>query len=471
MPAPAAIPVSSPWDGTVIGEVMAADAATVDRAVVTAQAGFQAWSRIPVKDRAQVLFRFKALVERDLKGLAALIARENGKTEAEAEAELRKGVEVVEYATALPHLGAGEFLEVSSGVDGWSRRLPLGVVAGITPFNFPAMVPMWMFPIALACGNAFILKPSEQVPLTPVRLGELLAEAGLPAGVFSVVQGDRETVGHLLDHPGVEAVAFVGSTPVAREVQRRAALAGKRALALGGAKNHLVILPDAEPDLTVANVVASVTGCAGQRCMAASVLVAVGACEPLLDRIVAEAGKVRPGIEMGAVISGTAKARIEAAIARAAAEGAAVRLDGRGAVVPGKAGGWYVGPTVLDRVKPEADCATEEIFGPVLTILRAATLDEAIGLVNRLPFGNAASIYTRSGGAAHRFAAGVNVGMVGVNLGVPVPREPFSFGGWNQSRFGAGDITGGDGIRFWSKLKKVTQRWPEDPGGGLPGWH
>jgi len=463
------IAVESPWDGTRIGEVTAADAAAVDRAVLVARDAFQDWSAVGVKDRAQVMYRFKALVEREIQELAALVSRENGKTAGEAEAEIRKGVEVVEYATSLPQVAAGEVLEVSAGVDVWSRRYPLGVVAGITPFNFPAMVPMWMFPIALACGNAFILKPSPLVPLTPVRLKALLEEAGLPAGVFQVVQGGKETVEALLDHSGIEAVAFVGSTPVARAVHLRAAQAGKRALALGGAKNHLVVLPDADPALTASNVVASVTGCAGQRCMAASVLIGVGACEPVIDAIIAAARGVRPGIEMGAVITKEAQDRIEGSITRAQAGGAQVRLDGRGAA--GKAGGWYVGPTVLDRVTPDAACAREEIFGPVLTILRAATLDEAIALVNRLPYGNAAAVYTRSGGAARRFAERVNVGMVGVNVGVPVPREPFSFGGWNQSRFGAGDITGEDGVRFWTKLKKVTQRWPDAPGEGLPGWH
>ncbi len=466
-----AIPVTSPWDGAVIGGVDAADEAAVGRAVAAGRAAFAGWGATPVKDRVQVLFRFKALVERDLAVLAELVSRENGKTPAEAEAEIRKGLETVEFATALPHLGAGRLLETSTGVDTWTRLVPLGVVAGITPFNFPAMVPMWMFPIALACGNAFLLKPSELVPLTPDRLGELLREAGLPAGVFQVVQGGRETVEVLVDHPGIEALAFVGSTPVAQAVHRRGALAGKRVLALGGAKNHLVVLPDADPALTASNVVVSMAGCAGQRCMAASVLIAVGNCEAVLDRIVAEARAVRPGIEMGAVISAAAKERIEGHITRAAAAGARLRLDGRGASVAGKPGGWYVGPTILDGVAPDSPCAREEIFGPVLAILRAATVDEAVALVNRLPFGNAAAIYTRSGGAARAFAERVNVGMVGINVGVPVPREPFSFGGWNQSRFGAGDITGDDGIRFWTKSKKVTARWPEDAGPGVAGWH
>ncbi len=467
----AAITVRSPWDGAVVGEVASADAAEVARVVETAGAAFRRWGATPVKDRAQVLFRFKALVERDLKDLSALVSRENGKTVAEAQAEILKGLEVVEYATALPQLGAGQLLETSAGVDTWTRRVPLGVVAGITPFNFPAMVPMWMFPIALACGNAFILKPSEQVPLTPVRLGELLAEAGLPAGAFLIANGGREAVEALLDHPGIEAAAFVGSTPVAKAVHLRASQSGKRVLALGGAKNHLVVLPDADPAMTASNVVVSMAGCAGQRCMAASVLVAVGNCEAVLERIVEEARKIRPGIEIGAVISAAARERIEGYIGRAVSAGATLRLDGRGAVVPGMPDGFYIGPTVIDGVAPDAACAREEIFGPVLTILRATTVDEAVALINRLPFGNAAAIYTRSGGAARAFADRVNVGMVGINIGVPVPREPFSFGGWNQSRFGAGDITGDDGIRFWTKLRKVTARWPEDAGAGVPGWH
>jgi malonate-semialdehyde dehydrogenase (acetylating)/methylmalonate-semialdehyde dehydrogenase len=468
----ASIEVLSPWDGLKIGEVQAADKAAVDRVVNTATAAAAAWGQATVKDRVQVLFRFKALVERDMKSLSELVSRENGKTLGEAEAELRKGLEVVEYATALPQELAGSVLEVSGGVDCRTLRQPLGVVAGVTPFNFPAMVPMWMFPIALGCGNAFILKPSDQVPLTPLRLAELLEEAGLPKGVFQVAQGGKETVEALLEHSGIQALAFVGSTPVAKAVYQRGIAAGKRVLALGGAKNHLVVMPDADPDLTPSNIVASAMGCAGQRCMAASVLVAIKGSDAVLDRMVDEARKVRTGIDIGAVISAAAKDRIHAHIDRAEKEGAELRLDGRNPDVPGKKGGFYVGPTVLDRIPQGAACVSDEIFGPVLSVLRVEDLDQALALVNASPYGNAASIYTRSGGAARYFSKQANAGMVGVNIGVPVPREPFSFGGWNASKFGLGDITGEEAIHFWTKLKKITEKWPGQSGAAAwAGWH
>jgi malonate-semialdehyde dehydrogenase (acetylating)/methylmalonate-semialdehyde dehydrogenase len=364
---------------------------------------------------------------------------------------------VVEFAAALPALGAGELLEVSEGVDCYARRCPLGVTAGITPFNFPAMVPMWMFPLAIACGNAFILKPSEQVPLTPLRLAALLLEAGVPAGVLNVLQGDRETVKAILDHPQVRAAAFVGSTAAARSVYQRGTAAGKRVLALGGAKNHLVVMPDADPEVTAKNVVSSAMGCAGQRCMAASVLIAVGPADGIIDAIVEQARPLRPGREIGAIISEKARDRILAYIARAERRGAEIRLDGRRP--EGVPGGWYVGPTVIDRLSPGDECLTDEIFGPVLSIVRVGTLDEALAIENASPYGNAASIYTREGATAAYFEERAGAGMVGINIGVPVPRDPFSFGGWNESRFGAGDITGRDGVAFWTKLKKVTRKW------------
>ncbi len=459
-PAPARrIAVTSPVDGAEMGEVAVAGQTGVDQAVQAAARAFGEWGKTPVKERVQPLFRYKHLVEANMAELAALITAENGKTPPEAEAGLRKGLEVAEYAAALPMLARGGLLEVSRGVDCYTRRYPLGVVAGITPFNFPAMVPMWMFPIAIACGNCFILKPSEQVPLTPLRLGELLQEAGLPDGVFNVIQGDGETVEALLDHPGIEAAAFVGSTKVARLVHQRGMEAGKRVLALGGAKNHLVIVPDADPGITARNAATSVTGCAGQRCMAASVVVAAGDCESILDAIEAEMSRVVPGQNMGAIISAAAQQRIEGIIERAEAAGARIRLDGRGVKVPGKERGYYVGPTIIETESADSECVREEIFGPVLTVLRVKTLDEALAIENASPYGNAASIYTTSGAAARYFEERASAGMIGVNIGVPVPREPFSFGGWNQSKFGAGDITGDDGAAFWTKTKKITEKW------------
>jgi malonate-semialdehyde dehydrogenase (acetylating)/methylmalonate-semialdehyde dehydrogenase len=449
----------SPVDGQPLGTVHPASADLVDETVAVAQKAFPAWRATPVKERVQPLFRFKQLVEDNIEELAQLVTRENGKTPAESEAGIRKGLEVVEYATAFPQVNAGELLEVSGGVDCFSRSCPLGVTAGITPFNFPAMVPLWMFPLAIAAGNTFILKPSDQVPFTPVRLGELLGAAGLPPGVFNVLQGDRSTVEALLDHRGIAAAAFVGSTPVARAVYARGTAAGKRVLALGGAKNHLVVMPDADPAVTARNVVSSAMGCAGQRCMAASVLLAVGDCERVIEAVVEIARGLRVGTDIGAIISPRARDRILGSIDRAAAGPAKILLDGRAARVAGREDGNYVGPTIIDGVVPGQEWACDEIFGPVLSIMRVATLDEALAIENASPYGNAAAIYTSDGATAAYFEARANAGMIGINIGVPVPREPFSFGGWNESRFGVGDITGRDGIAFWTKTRKVTRKW------------
>jgi malonate-semialdehyde dehydrogenase (acetylating)/methylmalonate-semialdehyde dehydrogenase len=452
-------PLKSPIDGSPLGTVHAADPSLVERTVQQAQSAYTQWAAVPVKERVQVLYRFKTLLENRLMDVAAQVTAENGKTLAESAAGIQRGIEVVEFAAGLPGMFTGECLEVSTGVDCHTRRFPLGVVAGITPFNFPAMVPMWMFPMAIACGNAFILKPSEQVPMTPLLLGELLNEAGLPRGVFNVLQGDRETVESLLDHPGIQAAAFVGSTPVARAVYQRGIARNKRMLTLGGAKNHLVVVPDADPEVTARNVVSSAVGCAGQRCMAASVLIAVGNCDHILDAIEAEMRALKCGCEIGAIISPAAKQRIEGFISRAASEGARVRLDGRNTSPEGKAAGNYVGPTLLDGISPESECAREEIFGPVLSILRVRTFEEALAIENRCPYGNAACLYTSSGALARQFELRANAGMIGINIGVPVPRDPFGFGGWNESRFGAGDITGRDAIQFWTKTRKVTAKW------------
>ena len=341
------------------------------------------------------------------------------------------------------------------------------MVAGITPFNFPAMVPMWMFPLAIACGNTFILKPSELVPFTPVRLAEIFLDSGLPPGVFNVLQGDRSTVTALLDHPGVQAVTFVGSTPAARSVYLHGIQRGKRMLTLGGAKNHLVVTPDADPVTTARNVTASATGCAGQRCMAASVLIAVGKSDHLLDAIHAEMARLRPGIDLGPVISARSRDRIVSYIDQAERDGAELRLDGRHVRVPGGDAGYYIGPTLLDRLSPDSPCVRDEIFGPVLSIVRTETLEEAIALENRSPYGNAASIFTSSAAVARHFEQRVRAGMVGINIGVPVPREPFGFGGWNDSKFGVGDITGRDAIGFWTLSRKTTVKWTAQQGGWM----
>ncbi len=399
-------------------------------------------------------------MSKDADDLANTVALESGKTPAEALAGLERGLEVVDYAISLPNLDDGAALEVSRRVTCEVRREPLGVVAGITPFNFPAMVPMWMFPIAITLGNAFVLKPSEKVPLTACRLGELMTEAGYAPGLFSVVHGDRDTVQALVDHPGVQAVGFVGSTAAARAVYTRATGLGKRALCLGGAKNHLIVAPDADEALTVRGVVDSFTGCAGQRCMAGTALVLVAGAERLLEAIVQAAARIELGSGMGALIDAAARERIARAIATAESEGARVLLDGRAAKPPAEyAGGHWLGPTILDRVRPGMECASAELFGPVLAVLRVPNLDEALALERATPYGNATSIFTSSGAVARHVAERATSGMIGVNVGVPVPRDPFSFGGTKASRFGQGDMTGPGALDLWSTLKKITTRW------------
>ncbi len=453
------IEVISPLDGSSIGSIQPTDASGVDEAVKRARTAFDSWSQAPVKERVQPLFRFKHLAEARMDELSELASSENGKTAGEAAAGIQKGLEVVEFATSLPVLVQGGLLEVSRGVDCYTRRYPLGVVAGITPFNFPAMVPLWMFPIAIATGNTFLLKPSEQTPLTPGLMGELLLEAGLPEDVYQVVQGGRETVEAIVDHDAIEAVGFVGSTRVAKIVYERGIATGKRMLCLGGAKNHLVIAPDADPEVTAKNVVASAVGCAGQRCMAASALITVGDCSGIMGAIKEEMGRYVAGENLGAIISAAARDRIVGYIDRAEASGAKILVDGRGASVAGMEDGFYVGPTLIDGVEPSNECACDEIFGPVLSVMHVDTVEEALAIENANPYGNAASIYTSSGATARYFEDRASAGMIGINIGVPVPREPFSFGGWNDSKFGIGDITGTDGIDFWTKRKKVTQKW------------
>lgn len=456
--------VISPVDGTFLSEVPMSNNEDLHEAVEAARSAFHKWSKIPIKERVQVFFRYKFLLEKNLDELAKLCQEENGKTYTEAVAEIEKCIELTEFATSLPQLVTGEVLEVSKGVECRTEHVPLGVVASIVPFNFPSMVPNWTIPNAIALGNCMIMKPSEKVPVSCGRIAELLKEAGLPDGVFSIVHGDVEIVEAICDHRGIEAVSFVGSTKVAKLVYQRATNNYKRCLALGGAKNHLMVMPDAIPGMTAQNVAASMSGCAGQRCMAASAMVGVGDIDHIIDKICEEARKIVPGENLGAVINKESKERIEKYITEAEEQGGKVLVDGRGAQVDGKENGTYVGPTVIDYVKPEMSVAKEEIFGPVISIMRTKTVDEALAIENANPYGNAASVFTQNGGVARYVIDRASAGMIGVNVGVPVPREPFSFGGWNESKFGVGDITGKSSIEFWTKLKKSTVKWNAEAG-------
>lgn len=451
--------VLSPLNGEVISTVPLSNATTLDAAVMAAKAAFGAWSSMPIKERVQIFYRYKTILERNAQSLALLIQEENGKTLDEAMAEVEKSIELTEFACSLPQLIAGSIMEVSRGVECRIDHKPLGVVASIAPFNFPLMVPHWTIPNAIALGNCMILKPSEQVPLSAQRMADMLKEAGLPDGVFNIVNGDKEIVEAICDHPDIEAVSFVGSTAIAKVVYRRATSNLKRTLALGGAKNHLIVMPDASPDMTASNVVASMSGCAGQRCMAASAMMAVGNVDLIIQKICDEARKIVVGKNLGAVISAAAKERIERYITEAEKGGAKVLVDGRNATVAGKEGGFYVGPTVIDFVTPDMAIAREEVFGPVLAIVRTKDLDEALAIENASEYGNAASVFTQSGGVARYVMEHASAGMVGVNIGVPVPREPFSFGGWNESKFGVGDITGESSIAFWTEYKKTSIKW------------
>jgi len=456
--------VISPLDGTFLSTVPLSSSKDLDDAVRAAQAAFPAWSKTPIKERVQVFFRYKTLLEKNLKVLAELCSEENGKTYSESVAEIEKCIELTEFATSLPQLITGEILEVSRGVECRTERVPLGVVASIVPFNFPSMVPNWTIPNAIALGNCMIIKPSEKVPLSCVKLAELLKEAGLPDGVFNVVNGDVDIVNAICDHPKIEAVSFVGSTKVAKIVYQRSTSTYKRCLSLGGAKNYLMVLPDAIPDMTAQNVAASMSGCAGQRCMAASAMIGVGDVDAIISKICDEARKIIPGQNLGSVINKESKERIENYISQAEKDGAKILVDGRNTVVAGKENGTYVGPTVIDFVTPEMSVAKEEIFGPVISIIRAKTVDDALAMENANPYGNAASVFTQNGAMARYIIDKASAGMIGVNVGVPVPREPFSFGGWNESKFGVGDITGKSSIEFWTKLKKSTIKWNAEAG-------
>lgn len=451
--------VLSPTTGEEIAIINYTSSATLNTIVKQAEKAHKEWSKTNVKNRAQVFYKYWQLLNDHKEELTQLVHEENGKTLGEARAEVEKSIELTEFACSIPQLISGENLEVSNGVHCHTVNESLGVVACITPFNFPNMVPHWTVPNALMLGNAVIIKPSEEVPLSVYKIASLLKEAGLPDGLFNIVNGEKQLVELLCDHPEIKALSFVGSTPVAQKVYARASMNLKRAIALGGAKNHLVVLPDADPEMTANNVVASMAGCAGQRCMAASVMVAVGDVNHIIDKMKLEAEKITCGVDLGAVIHEGAKARIEGYITRAEESGAKVLVDGRGVTVSGKEGGTYVGPTIIDYAKPGDAIVKEEVFGPVIAIIRVETIEEAIALENDSNFGNAASIFTQSGKAASYFTANASAGMVGVNVGVPVPREPFAFAGWNDSKFGVGDITGKSSLNFWTQTKKITTKW------------
>lgn len=446
--------------GAKLGEFSIPSKVQIDAAIAAAAKAQCEWAKLPVKERSKVLYSFRDILLRDADEISRLKSAESGKTVSEGKAGLLKGIEVLEFALSIQNLDLGGKLEISRGVSCEYRREPLGVVASITPFNFPAMVPLWTIPIALALGNSYVWKPSERTPLTARKIADALLESGLPAGVFTVLHGGSATVEAIIDHPLVKAVGFVGSSLVAQAVYRRGTHLGKRVLALGGAKNHIILLPDANIELSGSGISDSFTGCAGQRCMAASVLLAVGNVEGHIEKIVQRAASLELGRDMGAIITSAQVDFLRGAIGRAEAAGAKVLLDGRKAKTPaGLAGGNWLGPTILDQVQPGSEAATVELFGPILSIVRCKDLSEAIKIENSVEYGNACSVFTTNGPMADRVAREASTGMVGVNIGVPVPREPFSFGGVGASKFGHGDITGHQSLDFWSNLKKITTKW------------
>jgi malonate-semialdehyde dehydrogenase (acetylating)/methylmalonate-semialdehyde dehydrogenase len=464
--------VYNPATGEASAEVPFATGPDVDRAVAAARDAFHGWSRTGLNKRATILFAFRELVRQHADDLARRIVREHGKVLADARGEVQRGLEVVEFACGIPQLLKGEFSEnVSAGVDSYSLRQPLGVVAGITPFNFPVMVPMWMFPVAIAAGNTFILKPSERDPSPSVMLAELWREAGLPNGVFNVVHGDRVAVERLLEHPDVAAVSFVGSTPVARQIYESGTRHGKRVQALGGAKNHMVVLPDADLDLAADSAVNAAFGSAGQRCMAISVLVAVGdAADRVVPRIrdrmrsVHVGDGMQPNVDMGPLVTRQQLDRVRRYVEEGVAQGATLVADGRELQVEGD--GFFLGPCLFDHVQPEMSIYRDEIFGPVLSVVRAESYDEAIALVNASPYANGVALFTNDGGAARRFQNEIQVGMVGINVPIPVPMAYYSFGGWKDSLFGDAHVHGMEGVKFYTRAKVVTARWPESGGRG-----
>lgn len=462
--------VADPATGEVIGHAPAGSAEAVAAAVDTAAGAFPEWRAVPPADRIQYLFRLKQLLEEHFDEIARIVTRENGKTLAEAKGELRRGIENVEVACGIPMLMQGYNLEdVASGIDESMLRQPLGVVAAITPFNFPAMIPLWFLPYAIACGNTFVLKPSERVPFSMIRIFELLHETGLPRGVVNLVNGGKPAVDALLQHPSVQAVSFVGSSVVARYIYAQAAANGKRVQCQGGAKNHVVILPDAERETTTRILADSAYGCAGQRCLAVSVAVTVGEARDWFRKSIIDTAAslkigsgLEDGVQMGPVITSAARERIEGLIARGAADGAEMSLDGRGRKVSGYERGNFVGPTVLDGVPPDSELAGTEIFGPVLSVVHASDVDEAIAIISRNAYGNASSIFTTNGGAARRFRSRIPTGNVGINIGVAAPMAYFPFSGWKGSFFGVLHAQGRDAVEFYTDKKVVIERWPKE---------
>jgi len=469
--------VTNPAAGAVTRRVPFCNSADVDAAVKAASAAFPAWRDTPLLRRARVMQKFLQLLQANQQELARLVTEEHGKTLADAMGSVQRGIEVVEFACGIPHLLKGEHSEnVGSGVDCHTVRQGIGVCAGVTPFNFPVMVPLWMFPVAIACGNTFILKPSEKVPSASMRMAELFKEAGLPDGVFNVVHGDRETVDAILNHPGIHAVSFVGSTPIARYIYETCARNGKRVQALGGAKNHAVVLPDADLEFTADALIGAAYGSAGERCMAISAVVAVGAAgDPLVALLKKKARAImvgpgeKEGVEMGPLVTAQHRDKVKAYIDQGVKEGATLVVDGRGLTVPGHESGFFLGTTLFDNVKPGMKIYQDEIFGPVLVVLRSEKLEDAIELVNRNPYANGTAIFTESGGAARRFENEIQVGMVGVNVPIPVPVAFYSFGGWKNSLFGDLHVHGAEGVKFYTRTKVVTTRWPhqDTPAPGL----
>src|SRR2546425_1422137 len=467
--------VFNPATGQVTKRVVYADAGIVDKAVKAATAAFPAWRDTPPLRRARVVQKFLQLLQREQKTLAAIVTEEHGKTLPDAMGSVQRGIEVVEFACGIPHLLKGEYAgNVGTQVDTHTLRQPVGVCAGITPFNFPVMVPLWMFPMAIACGNTFILKPSEKVPSASIRMAELFKEAGLPDGVFNVIHGDKVAVDSLLTHEGVKAVSFVGSTPIAKYIYETCAKAGKRVQALGGAKNHAVVLPDADLEFAADALIGAAYGSAGERCMAISAVVAVGAAgDPLVKLLEKKAKAIKNGPgdqdggDMGPLVTCQHRDKVAGYIDTGIKEGAKMVLDGRS---PAAKEGFFLGTTLFDHVKPEMSIYRDEIFGPVLVVLRAKTMEEAISLVNKNPYANGTAIFTESGGAARRFAAEIQVGMVGINVPIPVPVAYFSFGGWKNSLFGDLHVHGTEAVKFYTRTKVVTTRWPHQDT-PAPGFH
>jgi malonate-semialdehyde dehydrogenase (acetylating)/methylmalonate-semialdehyde dehydrogenase len=461
--------VFNPAQGEIDAHVPLAGIEDVDLAVTAAREAFPAWAETPPLKRARILFNYKALLDKHQDELAELITREHGKVFSDAKGEVARGIEVVEFACGIPHLLKGQYTEqIGGGIDNWSMRQPLGVVAGVTPFNFPMMVPCWMFPVAIACGNTFVLKPSERDPSASVRLAQLLTEAGLPPGVFNVVHGDKQAVDALIAHPDVQALSFVGSTPIAQYIYAQGTARGKRVQALGGAKNHLVVMPDADLDQVTDALMGAAYGSAGERCMAISVAVAVGSvADKLVDRLAprVRALKMRDGMdaeaEMGPLVTSQHRNKVRGYIEDGVAAGATMVVDGREMAAPGNGKGFFLGGTLFDHVKPSMNIYREEIFGPVLCIVRAPDFASAVKLINDHEFANGVSCFTSDGGVARAFARQIQVGMVGINVPIPVPMAWHSFGGWKRSLFGDHHAYGEEGVRFYTRYKSIMQRWPD----------